>query len=164
MKTSQKLIATFLLGTLAIAGCMPNSGSNQTAGSLLGGAGGAVLGSQFGKGKGQLVGVAIGALAGSYLGGNIGAQMDARDRQLAHQSMQHSLEKMPDNRPSSWNNPNNQHHGQFTVKRTEEIPARDMVCRDYEHRVFIGPREETVVGRACRNVHDRRAQWRVVDY
>ncbi len=164
MKASQKLMATFLLGSLAIAGCMPNSGSNQTAGSLIGGASGAVLGSHFGKGHGQLVGVAIGALAGSYLGGNIGAQMDARDRQLAHQSMQYSLEKMPDNKSSTWKNPNNQHHGQFTVTRTEEVPANNMVCREYQHRVFIGPRQETVVGKACRDVRDPRAQWRVVDF
>lgn len=164
MKTSKKLMATFLLGSLAIVGCVPNSGSNQTAGSLIGGAGGAVLGSHFGKGTGKLFGVAIGTLAGSYLGGNIGAEMDARDRQLAHQSMQYSLERMPDNRATTWKNPNNHHRGQFVVTRTQEVPENHMVCREYQHHVFIGTRQETVVGKACRDVRDPRAQWRVVDF
>lgn len=156
----KKWIGIVLIGSLA-AGCS-NTGPKQTAGTFIGGATGALVGSQFGKGTGQLFGVAIGTLAGAYLGGSIGAQMDAKDRELANRSMQHTLERLPDHQVSAWKNPNNQHRGQFKVTKTQEKPADHLVCREYEHEVFIGANKETVVGKACRDVRDPKAQWRVV--
>lgn len=152
-------MGSLLLVTM-LTGCA-GAGPKQTGGQLLGGAAGAVLGSQFGKGTGRLFGVAIGALAGSYLGGSIGHAMDEKDKQLAQSTMINSLESAPDNQTRTWKNPNNNHSGSFAVTRTQEMPANHMVCRDYVHTVIIDGQQEKVRGRACRDVRDHKGAWRV---
>jgi len=161
MLKSKKLIGSLVLVSV-LTGCA-GAGPKQTGGQLLGGAAGALLGSQFGKGTGRLFGVAIGALAGSYLGGAIGHEMDERDKQLAQSTMVNTLEKAPDNQAHSWKNPNNNHSGSFAVTRTQEFPGDNLVCRDYVHTVTIDGRQEKVHGRACRDVRDHRAAWRVAE-
>jgi len=155
MSTMKKTLAIMLLPAILLTGCAPGAGPKQTGGTFIGGATGALLGAQFGKGTGRLFGTAIGTLAGAFLGGAIGAEMDAQDRQLATSSMQNTLERAPDRQASTWRNPNNNHHGRFVVTKTQEDPGNNRVCRDYQHEVFIGPKKETVVGRACRDVRDR---------
>ena len=44
----------------------------QTSGTLIGAAGGALIGSSFGGGAGRYVGAAIGAAGGAYLGNEVG--------------------------------------------------------------------------------------------
>lgn len=155
------LIGSLLLVSL-LTGCA-GAGPKQTGGQLIGGVAGALLGSQFGGGSGRLVGTAIGALAGSYLGGSLGYAMDERDKQLAQNTMQHTLESAPDHQTRSWRNPNNNHTGTFAVTRTQEMPANHMVCRDYVHTVIIDGRQERMHGRACRDVRDHRAHWQVAN-
>ena len=75
MKKAKSTVALALI--LSLTGCA-TGGSNQTAGTLLGGVSGALVGSQFGKGKGQLVGVAIGTMLGAIAGGSIGKNEDER--------------------------------------------------------------------------------------
>jgi hypothetical protein len=71
----KKLITTLSLG-LILSGCVTTGGPSQMAGTLLGGAGGALVGSRFGSGKGRLVSTALGAVGGSMLGGYVGQTMD----------------------------------------------------------------------------------------
>lgn len=72
--------------TLSLAACaQPGGGggygmSKQTGGAILGGAGGALAGSQFGKGKGQLAATALGTLLGAFIGSEAGASMDRADQ------------------------------------------------------------------------------------
>ena len=153
---------TVSLGLLAVtlAGCA-GQGPKQTGGQLLGGATGALIGSQFGKGTGQLVGVAIGALAGSYIGGTIGYQLDEKDKALAQENMINTLENAPDHQVHGWQNPNSSHSGSFKVTRTQEMPKDHLVCRDYVQTVTIDGKQEQVHGRACRDMRDTRASWMV---
>ncbi len=156
-----KRVLSLVLCLSLLGGCA-GQGPKQTGGQLLGGAAGALLGSQFGGGKGRLFGVAIGALAGSYLGGMLGHQLDEKDKMLAQQTMISTLEHAPDQQERGWTNPNNQHSGRFTVTKTEEIPSNHMVCRNYVHTVILDGQQEKVHGRACRDIRDTRAEWRVV--
>jgi uncharacterized protein YcfJ len=72
MKKVKSVLVAVLL--VAVTGC--HNAPNQTGGTLLGGASGALLGSQFGKGKGQLVSIAAGTLIGAMAGGAVGQNMD----------------------------------------------------------------------------------------
>lgn len=141
---------------LNLTGCV-TGGSNQTGGTLIGGATGALLGSQFGKGHGRLAGVAIGTMLGSFVGGSIGKSMDDMDRQLAANCTYNALELQPDNRSVTWNNPNNNHNGAVIVTRTNEYSHK--VCRDFVQTVIIDGRQEQMVGRACRDIRDPRGLW-----
>ena len=71
----KRLIAFLSLG-LVLSGCVTTGGPNQTAGTLLGGAGGALVGSRFGHGKGRLVSTALGTLGGAMMGGYMGQAAD----------------------------------------------------------------------------------------
>ncbi len=159
MMKSKKWVGLIAL-VITLTGCS-GAGPKQTGGQLIGGATGALIGSQFGRGTGQLFGVAIGALAGSYLGGAIGHQLDEKDKALAQQNMQSTLESAPDYQEKTWKNPNNNHSGSIKVTRTQEIPQNNTVCRDYVNTVIIDGQQEKVHGRACRDIRDTKGQWMV---
>lgn len=153
-----KILAVLVALTLTI-GCSSTDSPSQVGGKIIGGATGAVIGSQFGKGDGQLVAVAIGALLGAQLGGMIGEKMDARDRQLANNSTVNALETAPDNKYVAWHNPNNNHSGNVAAYNTVENYDDNTVCRDYIHTVVIDGKEEKISGKACRNMSDQQGQW-----
>jgi surface antigen len=142
----------------SLLGCT-TGGPNQTGGTLIGGATGALIGTQFGKGHGRLAGVALGTMLGSFIGSSIGKQMDEEDRRMAASSTYSALESQPDNRPIAWRNPNNQHSGTVIVTRTQE--SSNKVCRDYVQTVTIDGKQQQVGGRACRDVRDPQGQWLV---
>ena len=142
-----------------MAGCANQGGPNQAGGTLIGGATGALVGSQFGKGDGRLVGVAIGTLLGAAVGGDIGRSMDQQDRAMAARTAQRALESSADNQVSTWQNPNKSHSGNFVVTRTQEYAGSNQVCRDFVHTVIIDGQQEKMRGRACRDVRDPKAAW-----
>lgn len=147
------LILTAAMLTGLFSGCTSNTApgeqqsifSKQNIGAVAGAVGGGVLGSQFGKGSGKTAMTIVGALAGAGLGGYIGNQMDENDRLRANQS----LETMPDNRATTWRNPNT---GQgYTVTPTKTYQADSgQYCREYSTTAYIDGKEQTVYGRACR--------------
>jgi len=146
-----------------LAGCAsPGTGGNQASGTLIGGAAGALAGSQFGKGHGQLAAVAVGTLLGAAVGSSIGRQMDEQDKMLASQTMHQALETAPDNQVSAWHNPNKPHAGNVVITHTQEYGSHK-VCRDYVNTVIIDGQQEKVRGRACRDVRDPKAAWMVAN-
>ena len=70
-------IAVIAVVVTGLAACESSGGQKQTGGALLGGIGGAVVGSQFGGGTGKLAAVAAGTL--------LGAPDRQRDRLVARQ-------------------------------------------------------------------------------
>ncbi len=58
--------------------------SKQDAGTLIGGATGALVGSQFGHGSGRIVGAGIGGVAGALVGSQVGKSMDRQDAAIRH--------------------------------------------------------------------------------
>jgi len=149
-------LVTLCVAVAFLTGCA-TGGPNQTGGTLIGGAAGALVGSQFGKGHGRLAGVAVGALLGSAIGGSIGKSMDQVDKQMQQETTYYALVKQPDNSVSTWHNPNKAHSGSVIV--TQTIEKNDKVCRDFVQTVIIDGKQEEVAGRACRDVRDAKGQW-----
>lgn len=70
---------------LALSACAQPGGngfgiSKSTGGAILGGAGGALAGSQFGGGKGKIATTALGTLLGAWLGSEAGSSLDRADQ------------------------------------------------------------------------------------
>ncbi len=141
---------------LATGACATADGPKQQVAAIIGGVGGAVIGSQIGSGTGQLVAIAAGALIGAYVGSEIGASLDRTDRDMAERSAQDALEYNPDGRASGWDNPNTGHAGSTTPTTTYEDAGA--YCREYETAVVIDGRSETAVGTACRQSD---GTWRI---
>ncbi len=149
-------LRNFKIKTLAIlplvaflASCGPDSSfNNQTAGTLGGGAVGAVIGSGIGGGSGKIVATAVGGVLGALLGGYVGKSLDDKDRELISYTTQNTLETAPSGSPVSWRNPDNGHYGNVTPVRTYEYNGQD--CREFTQTVFIEGRPEKGRGTACR--------------
>ncbi len=70
------MISAFLLSSCANQG---GGITKQQGGTVIGGATGALIGSQFGKGSGRLVGAGVGGVMGALAGSEIGKSMDQKD-------------------------------------------------------------------------------------
>ncbi len=154
-----KIIPATGLAVLLLAGCadMQNN-PKQTLGTI-GGAGiGALIGSQVGGGKGQLAAVAIGTLAGAWAGSEIGKSLDKADKLYAQRTAQDSLEYNKTSQSSTWRNPDSGHSGTFTPTRTYQT-AGGANCREFETTIYVDGRDETGVGRACRQPD---GSWKIV--
>jgi len=100
-------VAIASVSFLALSACQtdPNSPFNkQNIGTVLGGVGGAVIGSQFGGGTGRLVATVIGAGAGAFLGNQLGRSLDEADRQQIAKADSQALDTAA-GQPISWRNP-----------------------------------------------------------
>ena len=87
-------IAAVLMGAVALAGCQ-DYGPKQGAGTLIGAAGGGLLGSQFGSGTGKLAATAAGVLIGGWLGNSVGASLDRSDQLYAERTYNRAFETTP---------------------------------------------------------------------
>lgn len=150
------LMVSALVGTLLVSGC-DNMGPKEQGGMVIGGAAGALAGSQFGKGDGRLVATAIGALLGGAIGSNVGATMDEVDRMKAQQAFDQAA-SAPIGRSVTWNNPNNGHSGTVVAVR-DGTSNRGEYCREFQTSVNIDGKKQSAYGTACRQPD---GSWKVV--
>ncbi len=140
-------ITVIILASTMLQGC--SNMNKQGGGTLIGGATGALIGSQFGKGSGALVATGIGALAGAVIGGQIGQSMDEQDRKLAELSSQRALENSASGNSVEWRNPDNGNHGYITPTKTFKNNS-GQYCREYTQVIIVGGKQEKAYGKACR--------------
>jgi len=151
MKKQMKVISTiviFAIAALMLQSCNGEM-NKQGAGTLIGGATGALLGSRFGKGEGKLAATGIGAVAGALIGGQIGKTMDEYDRQMLERSSQQALEFSPAGSSVEWRNPDSGNHGSVTPTKTFRSNG-GQYCREYTQEVVIGGQKQKAYGKACR--------------
>jgi surface antigen len=152
---SKLLMAALLLAQLsALSACQqpgaaPGSGINkETGGTVLGGVGGALLGSQIGHGKGSVVAGVAGGLLGAYLGNQIGAQMDRNDMAYYNQTSQRALEVAPVGQAQTWRNPDSGNYG--TITPTKTYQSNGEYCREYQQTITVSGKTQKGYGTACR--------------
>jgi surface antigen len=148
---------TLLLAAALGLGACADAGPKQTAGTVIGGVGGALLGSQIGEGDTALIGAAAGALLGAWLGGEIGASLDEADRARAVQTAGVALDRNPDGQPASWSNPDTGNSGSTTPIRSYQ--TNGTYCRDYQTTIVSGGQTRSGTGTACRQPD---GTWKIV--
>lgn len=145
------LTVMILAGTGFINGC--ENMSNQDVGTIVGGATGALVGSQFGKGSGRIWTTAAGAVAGGMIGSNVGSRLDELDRMRADQAYQQAASSSVGS-TITWSNPHSGHHGTVRSVREGRSSYGDY-CREFQSTVFIEGRKDTVYSTACRGQDGR---------
>ena len=152
--------STLLTAALAATTGCASMSQQETAGTVLGGVAGAVVGSQFGKGDGRTAATALGAVIGATVGRNIGKALDETSRQRAGAATEQALKTAAVGEEISWENPENSGgpaRGTATVTR-EGSDSEGRTCREFQQTVVIGGREEQSYGTACR---DANGDWQL---
>ncbi len=163
-KLSKKaLTAAILASSLMVTACANSPYDDggihkREVGTVIGGVGGALLGSQVGKGSGRLVATAAGALLGAGLGSSIGASLDRADLAYHDRAAEQALEYAPSGKPVQWHNPDSGNAGMVTVTNTYQ-QRNGEYCREYNDRVTIGGKTQNVYGTACRQPD---GSWEIV--
>ncbi|MAH84270.1 MAG: hypothetical protein CBB68_07975 [Rhodospirillaceae bacterium TMED8] len=151
--------AGLVLVMIALTGCISNAENKpkETLGKILGAGLGALAGSQIGGGKGKLAAVAVGAIAGTWFGGELGQSLDKVDKLYMAQTTQYSLEKEKTGTTSTWTNPDTGNSGTITPLETyQKSDAKN--CRTFEQTIYVDGKEETALGRACRQAN---GTWKI---
>jgi len=145
---------------MLLVGCSGMS-ENETTGTLLGGAAGAVLGNQFGKGDGKTAATAIGAIIGASVGREIGASLDQTSRRQAGTATYQALETADVGTGITWDNPANAGApaSGATVITRQGADQQGRTCREFQQTVTIGGEEVQSYGTACR---DGNGDWQLI--
>ncbi len=152
-------IASIGVVALFLSACANSEyGQKETAGTLIGAVGGALLGSTIGHGKGQLVAVAAGTIIGAWIGNEVGKSLDRADR-AALEGAQVTAYASPVGQPITWNNPDSGNYGTVTPLRDGTNSQTGEYCREFQHEVTIGGRVEQAHGIACRQPD---GAWKIV--
>ncbi len=149
LKSASRIAVAIVLAVPLVACESAQNNPKQTGGTLLGAGLGALLGSQVGGGKGQMAAIAVGALAGAWAGSELGKSLDKADRAYAERTAQDSLEYAQVGQAQAWRNPDSGNSGTFTPTRTYQTADRQN-CREFETTIYVGGKQETGTGRACR--------------
>lgn len=126
----------------------------EQVGQIVGGVGGAVLGSQIGQGTGKIVATAGGTLLGVLIGGAIGRSLDQADYACAGQILEH----VPDNRAIIWSNPQIGATYRMVPTKAYEVQGGGY-CREYTSTATIAGRTQQVYGTACRQPD---GSWKII--
>ena len=149
-----------LCAALLLGGCAGLS-ERETAGTVLGGATGALVGHQFGKGTGRTVATALGAIIGATAGREIGRSLDATSQQRAGDATVRALEGADVGAGIAWENPANAGapaRGATTIMR-QGADGAGRTCREFQQTVTIGGEVVRSYGTACR---DGNGQWQLL--
>ena len=155
MKGTIRTVAALALA-VTLGGCM---GSNELAGTTLGGIAGGVIGNQFGDGDGRVAATALGAVVGASVGGALGRSLDEQSQAMAYQGIQAVASGSSDS--YTWENPANSGgaaSGQVNFTRAGSNSA-GQPCREYVSTVMIAGESQKAVGIACREAD---GSWRIV--
>lgn len=152
-----KFAALAVAGALSLTAC-EGAGGKETAGTLLGGAGGALLGSQVGGGSGQILAAIAGGLAGAFVGNQLGASLDKADQAYAEQATQQA-QAAPVGQTIAWNNPESGNSGTITPTR-DGTDQTGRYCREYQTTVTVDGQVERAHGTACQQAD---GSWVIVN-
>jgi len=147
MMTLKPLLVPVVTAFL-LMGCANDPNSKEKFGTLIGAAGGGLLGAQFGSGSGKMAAVALGTLGGAFVGSQVGQSMDQVDR-LKHQQAMDQAATAPVGETITWSNPNTGNSGTVTPTRDGQS-STGAYCREFQQTVIIGGKEEQAYGVACR--------------
>jgi len=153
----RKALAPLAAAALILAACT-DSGEKQTAGTIIGGVAGAVLGSQVGGGSGRIIATAVGTLAGAMIGSEIGKSLDRAD-QLAMAQAEQTAHTAPIGEKVVWNNPDSGNSGYVTPIRDGRNAQTKAYCREYQTTVVIDGREQSAFGTACQQPD---GSWKII--
>jgi surface antigen len=155
MKAVKILVIPLL--AMSLTACASDAGPKEQVGTILGGVGGAAVGSQIGGGSGQIIATAAGTLLGAYIGREVGRSLDKADIAAA-QAAQQRAHTAPVGERIVWSNPESGNSGTITPTR-DGADRTGNYCREYQTTVTVQGKTERASGTACRQPD---GTWKIV--
>ena len=140
----KRAMATIIAVFFVLGGCETTEDDYELAGSLLGGAAGAVIGYDLGDTFGAL----IGASAGLIVGGLIGEQLDDKDRIKAQAAVHQAVQQTEPTRVTWTSDENPSVHGYVQTISADDSP-KEMQCKTARHVYYNSGKEFTDTQRYC---------------
>lgn len=161
MKRSLAMLCIAVLILSSVMGCAANRGysardeatAKRTIITILGAAGGALIGSQIGGGSGKVIAVATGTALGGALAWWLTKGMDRHDREVVN----YALENNRDGETLPWRN--NRSDREYRVTPRETYRSDGRYCREFSTDIHIDGEWEKGYGTACRQPDGR---WKIV--
>ena len=138
--------ALAMAAVFSLACATAQNNPKSTVGAMGGAAAGGLIGAAAGGGTTGIIG---GVLLGGLVGGAVGNALDQRDKELALQQAQLSLENSKVGQTSQWQNPDSGNSGTFTPTRTYQTDS-GQYCREYQQEISVGGEKHNSYGTACR--------------
>jgi surface antigen len=120
--------------------------NSAAVGAVLGGAAGAVIGSQASE-KDRPVAIILGTTIGAVIGAKIGEQLDESDRAC----MGHALELAGEKKTVVWTNAAT--GVTYRLTPTRNLGSRQQPCREFSTALVSGKKRDAVAGVACRRAN-----------
>jgi surface antigen len=117
--------------------------NSAAVGAVLGGAAGAVIGSQASE-KDRPVAIILGTTIGAVIGAKIGEELDQTDRAC----MGHALELAGEKKTVVWTNVAT--GVTYRLTPTRNVGSRQQPCREFKTVLAAGKKRDAVTGVACR--------------
>lgn len=161
MKKSLALLCILALFVTGIMGCASSGRYSQrnentakrTIITILGAAGGALIGSQIGGGSGKVVAVAVGTALGGALAWWLTEGMDKHDKEVVNYAMENNR----DGETLPWRNNRSGREYRVTPDRTYQDDGR--YCREFTTDIYVEGEWQKGYGTACRQPDGR---WEIV--
>lgn len=158
MKNLVLVMMAFSIISLTACETLEGRGNKEIVGAGAGAVLGGLAGSAIGKGSGRDWAIGAGVLAGALLGSEVGRSLDKADMMYAQRANETAY-TAPIGETVSWNNPESGHSGTVTPTR-DGYSSSGRYCREYQQTIYVGGREESAYGTACRQPD---GSWEIVN-
>ena len=143
-----KFLHTFII-FLLVSACS-NSDENKKLSQLIGSGIGAIIGSELGSGTGKQIYTILGAAGGYLIGGQIANILNDQDRVELNKKINNSLENGFANQDYNWES-NTEENTRATITPGENYKLDQKNCRDFKKTVIKDDKIYESDSKACRD-------------
>ena len=134
---------------LLLSSCS-NSDDNKKLSQLIGSGVGAIIGSELGSGTGKQIFTILGAAGGYLIGGQIADILNDRDRIALNKEINNSLENGFTNQDYNWES-NTEENTSATITPGERYNMDQKNCRNFKKTVIKNDKVYESDSKACRD-------------
>ena len=125
---------------------------------MIGGAVGAIVGSNYGSGNINALATILGATGGYLIGGQIAIMLSEKEREELNDVMNDSLENSEINESSVWESKQNKNL-KAEIVPIENFSLNNYSCRKYRQIVVSKDEKNVSESRACRDID---GNWKIL--
>ena len=154
MRINLKIFLVILL----LQSCQ-NLEDNKQLGQMIGAAVGAVIGSNYGSGTSKQIYTILGSAGGFLIGGKLGMLLSETDKKDLNETIENSLEQNPNNVTSQWSS-KTEENTSASITPVKNFQLEGNTCREFEKIIIKDKKTYKKNSKACR---DEDGNWKILE-